>query len=149
MEKHKDLPQLQKVVVLNFATLFINEDKSILLAKYHKNSNIDIEEANELIEAVYPFIQAGAYYGITDATAKNINITSTARQIFKTNKSMQLSKYHAVVVKHLHIRLIAQMFIKLDKPAVKTKIFNDFQKAYHFLEEEKNQEVSSSKVPSV
>ena len=115
-----------------------------------KDVVIDLEKAKQVVNLVHPYIEEGAVYGMTDATASFLNITPEARALYKDNKSMQLSKAHAIVVKELYIRLIASLFIKFDRPIVPTRIFNDFHRAYKYLidQADKVEELNSSKVPS-
>lgn len=112
MDKHLE-NGFKQVKKLSFATLFLNEDKSILMIKYHEETVVDVEKSVLVIDAVFPFIEQGAIYGITDATAPFLNITPGARKNYRDNKSLQLSFAHAVVVKELSVRLMANFFCKV------------------------------------
>ena len=134
---YEELREFKEVAKLDFATFFLNHDQDILMVKYHQNTTIDLEKAMLTVETVYPFISNGAIYGLTDATESHLVITQEARHYYKDNKSMQLSMAHAVVVKELSVRLMANFFAKFDKPITTTKVFNNFQSALSWLENQK------------
>ncbi|MBL4709599.1 MAG: hypothetical protein JKY48_14290 [Flavobacteriales bacterium] len=151
-KKNEELNQFTLVEELGFAEIYLDDSKKVRMIKYLDNVVIDIEKAKKVVEVIYPFIVNGALYGMTDATAKNINITPDTRKLYSSNKSMNSSIIHVVVLKELYVRIITKMFISFDKPSVPTKIFNDFHKAYEYLlayEVKFTAERNSSNVPSV
>lgn len=151
-ETHKVLPQFLLVEELEYAKFYLDPSKKIILIKYLDDVIVDLEKGKTIVEIVYPFVKNGAIHGMTDATAKNINITSEARKYYSNNKSVNLSVIHAVILKELYLRILMKLFISFDKPTVPTKIFNDFEKAYQFINTyiaDTVVEANSSKVPSV
>lgn len=147
MITHTSLPNFTLIEKLEFARFYLNKEKTVILVKYLDNVLIELQRAKQVVEIIYPYVKEGAVYGITDATSSHININAEARLYYKNNKSVAISVAHAVVVKDLYVRLLAQMFIRFDQPIVPTKIFNNFQKAYAQLIH--LSELNSSNVPSV
>lgn len=134
MLQHKRLKEFKLFERLDFAKVYLNQKNSIILVEYLENTVVNLEKGQLIIDTVYPLIESGIKLGMTDATAKNIDITSKTRKLYSSNKSMNLSTAHAVVVKDLHIRMLANLFIRFDNPTVPTKVFNSFDGAVHYLE---------------
>jgi len=119
---------------LGFATIFHNKEDGILLIRYTEETEVDLTKAEIVIDSVHKILKDGKTpYGFTDATAKRIHITPAARKAYRDNPSMRLNKKHAILVKGLSNRILANAFIKYDKPIVDSKIFNDFQDAETWL----------------
>jgi hypothetical protein len=119
---------------LGFAELFHNTKEGVLLVHYADETEIDLEKAKSLIESVKIILQDGKTpFGITDATAKRLHITTAARNAYKDNPAMRLNKKHAIIVEGLSNRILANAFIRLDKPVIPTKIFKDIATAETWL----------------
>ena len=119
---------------LGFATIFHNKEDGILLIRYTEETEVDLTKAEIVIDSVHSILKDGKTpYGLTDATANRLHITAEAMKAYRDNPSVRLNKKHAVIVKGLSNRILANAFIKFDKPVVNTKIFNDFQDAETWL----------------
>jgi hypothetical protein len=119
---------------LQFADLFLTESESILLIRYHNDTEIDLEKAKQVIEKVKPII-VNTRYGMTDARGNGLYISREARNLYKDNPSMRANKAHAVIVNSLSTRMLANFFVKVDKPVSPTKVFNEFEPAIKWLKE--------------
>ena len=86
-KKNEELNQFTLVEELGFAEIYLDDSKKVRMIKYLDNVVIDIEKAKKVVEVIYPFIVNGALYGMTDATAKNINVTPDTRKLYSSNKS--------------------------------------------------------------
>lgn len=127
------LENFEKIGETSFCTLYRNQDLKMLMVRYHQGETIDLEKGKKLVEMVYPHIKAGLLLGITDATAPYLQISRETREYYSNNKSMQITRAHAVVVNDLHTRLLVNFFIRFDKPVIPVRLFTSFEKAIDWL----------------
>ena len=127
------IDEFQLVKSLEFADIHLHESQQIIYLKYHKNAEVNLENGQLVIDAVYPLLRDGARLAITDATAQGIEFTKEARALFSDNKSMQLTKAHGVVVKELAMRILVNFYIKFNKPVSPVKMFNSYDKALEWV----------------
>ena len=118
---------------LSFADLKINRSLGIFLIVYQGNQEVDPPKAKWLIEAVNSLIEKGFLLGLSDVTAPHINIEKEARKIFGNNPTLAKTKAQAVVVKHLNMRFLINVLIKLDNPPTPIKLFNNYSTAINWL----------------
>lgn len=132
--RNKQLSDFELVEQLKFARIYSSLERSIILVEYFENTVVNLEKGKEVANAVYPYIVKGMLFGFTDATAKNIHVTTEARKFLGNNKSMNALNSHVIVLNDLHLRIIANIFLKFDNPTALTKVFNTHQKALKYLE---------------
>lgn len=126
--------QYKLVKEFGFAKLFHNTQKGVLLIHYADETEIDLEKAKSIIASVKIILQDGKTpFGITDATAKRLHITTAARNAYRDNPAMRLNKKHAIIVEGLSNLILANAFIRLDKPVIPTKVFKDLPTAEAWL----------------
>lgn len=121
------------VAQLEFAEFYLNSQLGILLVYYYPNSKIDERKAQMVIETVEPILKQGVPYGLTDARAGGLYITREAREMYSDNASMRLNKKHAVVVNNHATRILATLFVQINKPITPTKVFNSINSAEDWL----------------
>ena len=118
---------------LPFADVFIDRNAGVLMVRYQESTAIDLSMGQHLVDSIYPFLKQGIDLGMTDATANYLSISKEARRFYSNNKSIALTKAHAIIVKSLSVRLLANFFVNFDNPIVPTKVFNEFSDANKWL----------------
>lgn len=120
------------------ATLQFDEEKNILFYRVKQDQVVDVPEMKEMLRYVEEFVGPKKHYAVVDFGG-NLTSSTEARQIYADAEYIQ--KYRiadAFLVKSLPVRLIANFFIKVTKPKVKTKLFTDEKSAVNWLSELKN-----------
>ena len=116
------------------ATLQLNKEKNILFYRVKQDQVVDVAEMKEMLRYVEEFMGPKKHYAVVDFGG-NLTSSTEARQIYADAEYIQ--KYRiadAFLVKSLAVRLIANFFIKVTKPNVKTKLFTEENDAVLWLE---------------
>lgn len=111
-----------------------NEEKNILFVRVKQEEVLDAAEAKKILEYVEEFMGTIKHYAVLDF-GTNVITSAEARKIH--SQSDYLKKFriaNAIVVNSLPHRLIAQSYLKLNKPQVNTRIFTEEDKAVKWLE---------------
>ncbi|MEQ8909735.1 MAG: hypothetical protein RIC95_11115 [Vicingaceae bacterium] len=118
---------------IDFCDIYLHKAEEILVVRYHAETVIDLEKANAIISATQELLSNHAKYAISDSRAFGLVINKDANKIFKAYPGKGEAIALAILVNNLHIRLLANFFIKVEKPEVSTKAFNSLKAARKWL----------------
>jgi len=118
-------------ITLSHSEIFLRKD-GIVFISFIKDSAMDLNSCNELYvaytelldEKKYPFL-----YVIGDY----VTFTNEARNYFSTKKGSQYSRVDAFVFTSLAHKLLANFYMKVNKPKIPTKFFNSKNEAEAWL----------------
>lgn len=112
---------------------FHNKD----IIRFRLLDDIDIEkkDAEEAIEAINTITQRKKYYLLTE-TGNNFTASAEAREYMASNIGSTSILANAIYLKSLPIRLIINVYVKINKPVVPTKVFNSEELALEWLNEQ-------------
>ncbi len=116
------------------ALLEYDEEKNILFYRVKQDQVVDVAEINEMLQYVQEFMGPKKHYAVIDFGG-NLTSSTEARQIYADAEYiLNYRMADAFLVKSLPVRLIANFFINVTKPKVKTKLFTDENAAILWLE---------------
>jgi hypothetical protein len=119
---------------LGFARICYIQKIDLLEVDYQRDSFIDIEEALAVINASRGFNNGTNKYTLITATKEFFNMTPEARATFAEEMKIGFeTEKMALFVNSLAYRMMANFFIRFDKPPIPTKLFSDRDKAIDWL----------------
>ena len=105
-----------------------------LYFKFKEGADMELDEMIELTNTFLPYAELGRRFLITDARVINYNISPEARDyVAKHKRAPELGLRSALLVNSIGIRLVANFFIRFNKPNIPTRVFNDESKAINWL----------------
>lgn len=104
-------------------------DDDIMRVMLRKKSEIDLEKAQENIDAYINLIEDKKYAFLFYAEDDSVIYTEEARRNAKVNEASFAKLCVAVIVKNLAHRLVANFYYKFYKPGYPFKVFSDIQSA--------------------
>lgn len=129
-------PITDRVLVkdLEFAKIYYIAKIDLLEVDYQKDTLIDRKEALSVIGFSRSFNNGANKYTMITATKEFFNMTPEARATFadQMKTGFQTEKM-ALFVNSLAYRIMANFFIRFDKPPIPTKLFSDRDKAIDWL----------------
>ena len=108
---------------LNHAEI-IHLQHNLYLLKFDDNYEIELEDAIEIDQAFIKITNNQPFCVVVDARNKYSSVSNDARNFFANDPEI------------LPIRMIANFFVKFNRPKTPTKVFNDYSKAIDWLNEE-------------
>lgn len=116
------------------ATLEYDEEKNILFYRVKQDQEVDLYEMTEMLRYVEEFMGKKRHYAVIDFGG---SLTSTTEARKKYADSDYVNTYRiadAFIVKSLSVRIVANFFINVTKPKVRTKLFTNDEEAIKWLE---------------
>ncbi len=110
-------------------------DKDIIRFKLLDDIDIEEKDAEEAIEAINTITQGKKYYLLTE-TGNNFTASAEAREYMANKIGTTSVLANAIYLKSLPIRLIINVYVKINKPVVPTKVFNSEALALEWLKEQ-------------
>jgi hypothetical protein len=104
----------------------------ILQINFGDNVEMDLKESVEIIETMGDFT-GGKKALVLNIAGKNTSATSAAREYSASAAGLRFTIADAFVVKNLAQKILANFYISFNKPLVKTRIFDDEEKALEWL----------------
>jgi hypothetical protein len=96
---------------------------------------MELDEMIELTNTFMPYAELGRRFLVTDARVLNSNISPEAREyVAKHKRAPELGLRSALLVNSIGIKLIANFFVRFNKPNIPTRLFNDERKAIEWLD---------------
>ena len=109
-------------------------DEGLTSIVFKDNVNFELEDAIELDNYTYEWVENKPFVVIVDARNIRSNISHKARDHFaKNEKISKIRKGQAIVVNSLHIKLLANFYMNFHKPDDPIKIFTDYNRAYKWI----------------
>ena len=111
--------------------IFFYED-DILNINFKEDADVKLENAKENLKARKAFQKEEKVKVLSDVS--NVwNISKDARAFFATKQVTDLNIAMAMIAKSFSSKILANFFMKFNKPATPTKMFNSKEKALAWL----------------
>jgi hypothetical protein len=110
-------------------------DRNIIRFKLLDDIDIEKQDAEEAIEAINTITQGKKHYLLTE-TGNNFTASAESREYMASNIGSTSIVANAIYLKSLPIRLIINVYVKINKPVVPTKVFNSEALALEWLNEQ-------------
>jgi len=108
-------------IKLSHSTVFLRED-GIIEVKFKDDVLLELEDCEELLFH-YGKLSAGKKVPILHLIGKYMNITKEAREFSASEEGLKYSIAEAFVFDSVLHQIIANYYLKVDKPSVPTKFF--------------------------
>lgn len=120
------------------AELTYDEEKNVLFFKVKQEIEVDVKEITDMIEYAREVMGNKRHYCVVDF-GSNVMSTTEAREVYAASDYIQKNRIaDAFLVKSLALRLVANFFIQVTKPKVKTRLFTDESLALSWLLQQKD-----------
>ena len=93
---------------------------------------VDTDLAHEL-KRINMSIAQGKKYGIVVTADPYTSITSEARQLISSPEYKKDTLAKAIIVQSLPQRIVSNFYLRFNKPAIPTRLFNDKESAMQWL----------------
>ena len=113
---------------------------------YLPNSEVDVAEHQRNHDALIELIGSKQKYPLLIDADEFINVTPEARKFIRKLESVVPISARAMIITSLGHRILASFYIKIQKPIVPTKIFNNYADGIQWLQE--NHPVRRNKIDS-
>ena len=124
---------LQEIKTKNLTARLISEN--IVENVVHDNSTLDVEDILEIKEINKKLTNGNKYVLLVDS-GMITTITKEGRELSASPEFQQNTIAKALYVRSYGHRLIGNVYIKLNKPAIKTRIFSCRDQALEWLNSE-------------
>lgn len=126
---------MEKTTLIETSIAIISVDENGIGHQYFKdNTVLDVPEQLENLEAIKMVTSMNPTPFVISA-GKNVIITKDARDNAILIEPLSPINANAIVVQNLAYRLIAEFFIKVQKPKMPFKIFTDKESAYEWCKQ--------------
>ena len=112
-------------------------EKNVLLVKVKKFEELSVDDYIEIQRWVQSYRKNSKIISLLEFGVGSSS-TREAREYGSSPEGNTLSKGAAIVVKNIGQRLLADYYLKYNKPALPTKIFSKREKALSWIEKEFN-----------
>lgn len=121
------------------AELSYDEEKNVLFFKVKQEIEVDVKEIQDMIAYAKEVMGEKRHYCVVDF-GSSVMSTTEAREVYAASDYIQKNRIaDAFLVKSLALRLVANFFIQVTKPKVKTRLFTDESLALTWLLQQKDQ----------
>jgi hypothetical protein len=112
----------------------IHLQHNLYLLKFEDDYEVELEDAIEIDQAFIKITNNQPFCVVVDARNRYSNISNDARDFFANDPEiLPIRKKIAIVVNNMPTRMIANFFVKFNRPKTPTKVFNDYNKAIDWL----------------
>ncbi len=122
---------IEKKVDFSFATLILTKD-GIAVLDFKDNQEISLDNAIELNETLATLIK-GIRVPILMIMGEFTNYSDEAKSYSASYEGTKYSLAEAILVKNIGLRIVAQMYLVINKPSVPTKFFTKTEDAIVWL----------------
>ena len=99
-----------------------------------KNDTLDVVSAEEVVEAVHLLCSGMPHPIMVDSRGASGLVTPKAREFFKSSpKMIEAKKAEAFIVNTLANKVLVNLYLKMAKPTVSTRIFANEEDAVEWL----------------
>jgi hypothetical protein len=120
-----------KKVDLIHSDVIFRED-GIVEIVFKKSSNIGVVECKEMIETYKSNLEPKKF-PLLHIIEDYVNIEKSAREFSATEEGLSFSKAEAYVMNSLAHKMLANFYMKVNKPSVPTRFFKDKNEAIDWL----------------
>lgn len=121
----------QNKILLSHSEVFLRED-GIVEIDVRENADIGVEECRELTKT-YEDLLENKKYPLLHVVGDYVTMTKEAREYASTEEGLRYSKVEAFVINSLPHKILANFYMKIQKPSVPTKFFSTKQEAVAWL----------------
>lgn len=116
------------------AELRFDEEENLLFLKVKQDITIDVAEINEMIDYVKEFVGSKKHFAVIDF-GESVNSSNESRKVYaESNYLLEFRLADAFIVRSLPIKLVANFFIRVTQPSIKTKSFTSEAAAKEWIE---------------
>ncbi len=124
---------LRKVgdIELPWVSIHLLEKRILYLRFKPFEDEIDLEMAKRHSKAISEFLNGEGAYFIVNFTNTHIVFSNEAREFFATDANHTKLRFsQAIVIDTLAYKIVANFYIRFNKPVGPTKIFEDLESAF-------------------
>lgn len=115
----------------------IHLQHNLYLLKFDDDYEVELEDAIEIDQAFINITNNQPFCVVVDARNRYSSASNDARNFFANDPEiLPIRKKIAIVVNNMPTRIIANFFVKFNRPQTPTKVFNDYNKAIEWLKED-------------
>lgn len=112
----------------------IHLQNDLYLLKFDDDYEIELEDAVEIDRTFIELVNNKPFSVVVDARNKYSSISNDARNFFANDPEiLPLRKRIAIVINNMPTRMIANFFVRFNRPQTPTRVFNDYNKAIMWL----------------
>jgi len=120
------------------ADLDYDEASNVLFFRVKQGIEVDVKEIQDMIAYAKEVMGEKRHYCVVDF-GSNVMSTTEARAVYAASAYILQNRIaDAFLVKSLAVRLVANFFIQVTKPKVKTRLFTDENLALQWLLQQKD-----------
>lgn len=102
--------------------------------KMHSDQVLDLAAAEEIVEACHQVCQGKQHPFLSDSRGSSGTITAKARHHLRhSTKLERVRKASGFIIESIASSIIANLYIKVNKPVVPTRMFDNELDAVHWL----------------
>lgn len=107
---------------------------NIYILTFEDDYEVELEDAVEIDKAFIKITQNTKFSVIVDARDKFSSITNDARNFFANDPEiLPIREKLAIVVNNMPTKILANFFMRFNRPQTPTKVFNDLNLALEWL----------------
>lgn len=125
--------ETKKIIDYEFAKLEYDAGENILFFRVKQDIEVDVREIKEMLRYAEEVMGPKRHFAVIDFGVSFLS-TSEARSLYA--QSPYIQKYRiadAFIVRSLPLRIVANFFINVTRPKVKTRLFTDETLAIEWL----------------
>ena len=134
---HPTLKGYTLIEQLDYVDYYSSSSGDTLIAQFRESSVIDLEMAKESLDLILKYKKDRATYGITDARAQFLDFKTEAKNYYREHMVKGETLLHAIVVKDLATKILANIYARFDTPKVPTRVFTSLNDAIEWIEDSK------------
>lgn len=123
---------------------FLSFEDDVLFVKMKEGVNLGQTEMEELLKQAVEFTAPNKYFAIVDTSA-SYDSTPESRSFYAESDYSKHRYADAFIVNSLPMRLLVNFFITFNKPKIPSKMFNNEESAYEWINSLKKELLSSAK----
>ena len=115
----------------------IHLQDNLYLLKFDDDYEIELEDAIEIDQTFIKITNNQPFCVVVDARNRYSSASNDARNFFANDPEiLPIRKKIAIVINNMPTRMIANFFVKFNRPQTPTKVFSDYNKAIDWLSED-------------
>ncbi len=121
------------IVEMHTATMLF-EDDGVVLIKFKDGIKLGVEEVKEIVDETIDLVEGQRYRSLVDARDIFAAMNSKARNYLIHHKEInRLTIAQAIVLNNIAIRLLAQIYISLNRAPIPIRMFTNIDVARAWL----------------
>jgi hypothetical protein len=109
------------------------DEKGILIIHIHRNAFVQTKDIQAMLH-IHGELTNGKRCPCVMVLGEYANVSADGRKFLATEDAVQFSSCEAFVVKSLAQKILGNFYLKIDKPNIPSKLFNNFEEAYAWAE---------------